>query len=159
MATYTIYVQNQSASAKPYAIFNAPPSPKPQPDSTGGQDIEPWSNVWGISDTITPPHGQAEFDIVIDTYAWCGTAPQGGLANGVTVSTSDYVSVTLATTTPGSDVFMAVSSDGGAGFPSAKATQQSVAGAFEITTDTYDPEQFRKLALPLSIYQKTELGI
>ncbi|KAF2279133.1 uncharacterized protein EI97DRAFT_414273 [Westerdykella ornata] len=86
MATFKVVVHNKSASIQNYMFFNAPP------EQVFGSKL--YSNVWVTKTDVDTPNGTATLTVQEKMFAVCGTAPSP-LAEGVTVSSSDYAEVQL----------------------------------------------------------------
>jgi hypothetical protein len=122
-----------------YLFFNS----KPQESSTLGVV---WSNVWVKTGGTPTPNGQQKFQASMDNFAVCGTS-DGPLANGVSVSMSDWTQVSLANqTTPGTQPVMDIV-NGSPAFIKPFGTE-SVANSFGIKTDVYDPRRYCKSTPP-----------
>ena len=133
MANYTIIVKNQSTLRHEFLLFSSLPKLS---ENVG----DPYTNVWVKSVSVPYPNGHAEFDIHVDDFAVCGTTPTP-LANGVLVSTGDYIPVTLTGADPGTKGIIKVVG-GGPGFvPPAGTTD--VAHSFGISVEPYNPTDYR----------------
>jgi len=125
---YLITVKNKSGLSKNFLLFSD--LPKLSQNVT-----DPYVNVWAKSVPVPSPNGHADFDITVEQFAVCGTAP-APLAQGVVVSTGDFTPVTVTSAKPGTKAIMKVDDQGGAAFvPPAGTTD--VAHAFGIFVEPY----------------------
>jgi hypothetical protein len=133
-AEYFVKVLNQSEDTQNYLFFNQEPA---ESSSVG----EIYTNVWIRSPGVPSPHGTAQFDVKVANFAICGTAPEP-VDWGVTVSTSDYAAVELATLNkPGTSPLMAIVNDGPQFIEPYGTTSKD--NSFGIQTDKFNPDQYK----------------
>jgi hypothetical protein len=135
MATYQIKVINSSSEPQQYLLFSQAPNVSTEVGKA-------WSNVWVVSPTVdnSTRHAYATFNIVADDFAVCGTTDEA-LGDGVSVTTADYATVTLATNKIlGTEPIMQVI-DGGPGFALPFVTT-SLGGSFGIKTKSWDVTRY-----------------
>ena len=149
--TYTIHITNNFSIAQEYLLFISPPAP------TTGDTVQVFSNIFQKTPKIQPITGAGSFTIRKGYYAICGTS-QVSLASGVSVESSDSISVSLGSsvnpTSLGSTLSMTVdSSDPSNPAPSIALdpTPESDVGSYQIVTGgdfTYPNESKLPTSLP-----------
>lgn len=93
--TYEITIINESPASQTYFLLSDAPS------VTGANSGSVFQNVWMVAPIIpTRRNGSSKttFTILVQYYAICGTSSET-IQTGVTVATSDYEAVSLASKT------------------------------------------------------------
>jgi hypothetical protein len=135
MATFKINVHNKSATKQNYMFFNA------LPGEVAGSSL--YSNVWVTANDIDSPHGTTTLNVKEEMFAVCGTAPSP-LAEGVTVSSSDYTQVQLTSSSGGGTIANAVVDNGGITIGDSTQTMDPpVTDAYRIDLNGFDAPAYR----------------
>lgn len=138
MATFKVVVHNKSPAIQNYMFFNAPP------EQIFGSKL--YSNVWVTKTDVDTPRGTATLTVQEKMYAVCGTAPSP-LAEGVTVSSSDYTEVQLTQGSSGGTIAAAVAADDGITIGATTQTlSPPVTDAYGINLNSFEAAAYRQFS-------------
>ncbi|KAK3316903.1 hypothetical protein B0H66DRAFT_641651 [Apodospora peruviana] len=139
---YTIQIANKTHLPQSFQIFTA------KPRITGGETGQVFLSTLGSAPAIAPGTGFAEFVLISEYYAVCGSAPEPLASGGVAVFSESSKPVHLAESNGklGSDFKLTVD-NGMLAFAGDDIRDSTVSGAFSLNTmnETWDPSNYPNL--------------